>query len=155
MTDQALHGASLAAPAAGARGGPDPLLVRTAEQQRHQLAVVEQACTGQCLDDRGFIVVRAGPARRKCPPDLAGEIANEAVQHRGHQGPLLLGQPLGRIQKEVDANGGQPAPARGACRRVPLRGSDNRPLFRHHYRQHYPISVNFASTPTTGVGHAG
>ena len=43
VTDEALQHARLAATAAGAGGGRDPLLVGAAEKQCHQAGFVEQA----------------------------------------------------------------------------------------------------------------
>ena len=67
------------------------------------------------------VIVRASPARRKRCTDLTGDIADQAVQHGGHQRPLLLGQALGGIEEKIEADGRQPAATRGACRRVPVR----------------------------------
>jgi hypothetical protein len=56
------------------------------------------------------------------------------MEHGGHQGPLLLGQTLGRTKEKIGANGRQTVATRALRRRerwVRSSGSDG-PFFRHH-----------------------
>ena len=96
VADEALQDARLAAPAARSGRGRDPLLVGAAKEQRHQARLVEQ----------GRRRSAPRPARRRLrhwrperPLGSAarigiGDVADEAVEHRGHQRPFLLGQAL-------------------------------------------------------------
>ena len=73
-------------------------------------------------------------AGRERGPDLLRNRAQQFREHRRHQGALLLGQAIARIEEKVLADGRQAASARGSRRiaSVVLRRSGNRPFVRHH-----------------------
>ena len=112
----------------------DTFFVGSAKKHCDQPWLVQQTRPAELPDEVPIIVVIGGNGtRRQRCPERVSNVANEAVEHGGHQGPLLLGQALGRIEKEVDANRGQPVAPRGARGRVLVgHRSSDRPFFRHH-----------------------
>ena len=134
MTYQALEDPGFAAPGAGGRGGRDPFFVGAAQQHRHQARLIEQARSAQLLDQCEIALVVGGrPAARQRRPKRIGDIADEAMEHRGHERPLLLGQALVGIEEKVGADRGQPVASRGARGRELVRCiSSDRPFLRHH-----------------------
>ena len=150
MADQALEDPRLAPPAARPGRGRDPLLVRAAQKQPHQAQRGRAAGQPESVSIKREIaaVVRCRGPSRQGRPNLVGDVADQAMEHRGHQRPLLLGQALRRIEEEIDADG------RTAGRRPRrARARPPRPLQRQRLAipppssaRGYPISVNFAST---------
>ena len=121
MADQALEDARLAAAAARLGGGRDPLFVGAAQQQRASgPARSSRPRRGQRRRSAPDCPRRSRPrpAARQRGANRIGDIADQAMKHRGHQRPLLLGQALGGIEEKIDADGGQPVAARGARGRV-------------------------------------
>ena len=100
-------------------GGRDPLLVGAAQQHRHQARLVEQPRRAQLLDQSRDCPRRwRPPSARQRRPKRIRDIADQAMEHRGHQRALLLGQALCGIEEEIGADRGQPVAARAARGRV-------------------------------------
>lgn len=100
----------------------------------HQLGLIQQLRRGQLFNERSIAFVICGKAATgKRGAYCSGDIADEAMQHRRHERPLLFGKSLRRIKEEVATDGRQPPSPRYARGHVPVRchGSD-RPFFRRH-----------------------
>jgi hypothetical protein len=134
MTDKTLQNPCLAAAAARSGGRGDTLLIGSAKQQGHKSGLVEQARGGQGFDKgRIALVVGRDPSARKGCANSISDIANEALEHCGHQRPLLLGQAFPRIEEEVSPNGRQTPAARGTRSAVPVGcRCSNGPFLGHH-----------------------
>ena len=156
VADEALQDPRLAA--AAARTGPrgNPLLVGAPKQKRASGRLGRASRRRQALDQReiAFIIGR-GVGRSAALREAIGDIADQAVQHRRHQRPLLLGQALRRIEEEVDTDGSQPVAARAGARARSGRLQKQRSaILPASFAGAYRISVNFASTRCRGA-HAG
>jgi len=134
MADQALEDARFAPPASCAGRRRDPLLIRPAQQQRHEAGLVEQAGGSQHPHERGVtLIVGGNTAARQLCANGVGDVADQAMQHRRHQRPLLLGQAVRGIEEEVAAYGREAAPPRRARGAVPVScRCSNGPFLRHH-----------------------
>ncbi len=134
VADQALQDARFAAPAAGVGGVRNALLVGAAEQQPDERGPIQQPGRGQGLDDREIaFVVRGGGALGQRGADFVGDVGHEAMEHGGHQRPLLLGQALGGMKKEVETNRRETVARPAHGRAVPGRLRGVWPFFRHHF----------------------
>ena len=80
------------------------------------------------------MVVRGDNATRQGGAKLVGYIADQAVEHRGHQRPLLLGQALRRAKEEIGADRGQTITRAAPRRRVHgiRRSGADGPFLCHH-----------------------
>ena len=83
MADEALEDARLAAAAARTGRSRNSFLVGAAKEKRHQSRLVEQASSGQRLDQRRVALIIRGDlaAWQRCANGI-GDIADEALQHR-------------------------------------------------------------------------
>ena len=111
--------------------------IGAAQQHCHQARLIEQARRAQPFDQPAVIVVIGGDrSGRQSGAKGIGDVGDQAVEHGGHQRPLLLGQALRGIEEKIDANRGQPVASRGSRGRVLVGcGGSDRPFFRHHQRR--------------------
>ncbi len=113
--------------------GGDAKFISASEHQRHQAGSVDQTGVGQHGGNFAGVAIDFPEACGN--RNFIGERFDQVVEHRGHQCPLLLGQTVARIEKEIATYGGQaawPTRTRGVDQAVGCIGS-NRPFLGHHH----------------------
>lgn len=113
--------------------GRNSIFISASKHERYETRTIDKPGIGQCGGDLARVAFDL--AVTGSDGDFIGKRVDQIMEHCGHQRPLLLGQSVARIEKEIATNGGQAAGTtrtRGIDRAVCCLGSD-RPFLRIHY----------------------
>ena len=110
-----LQNPGLASSGPGGSGAGNPLLVGAPQQKRDQGWIIEQPGAIERIDQNMVPTLSSrNPPVGKRRAQVARDFGDQTVEHGGHQRPLLLGQPLRSIEKEVRSDRWQTSSSRAA-----------------------------------------